>query len=103
MEKQVYTPKEAVDYLATRGIHLSVDALRLRRKRGTAKAERVLDRITLWTQEELDAIQPPHRGRRKKIASSDAVEHAAIAPAVAAHSDQEPHSDGDLATTKSIL
>ncbi len=77
MERQVYTPKEAVEYLAERGIHLSVDALRLRRKRGTAKAERVLDRITLWTKEELDAIQPPRRGRRKKVQLSDVGEQIA--------------------------
>jgi hypothetical protein len=77
MEKQIYTPKEAVEYLAGRGIHMSVDALRLRRKRGTAKAERVLTRITLWTKEELDAIQPPRRGRRKKIEPADATEQAA--------------------------
>jgi hypothetical protein len=67
-DKQVFTPSEAIEYLAEkRGIHTTAHALRLRRLRGTVKAEHVTSRITLWTKEELDAIEPPRRGRKKKI------------------------------------
>jgi hypothetical protein len=63
--EQVFLPSEAIAYLKEkRGIIMSVANLRQRRKRGTAKAEHVGTRTSLWTKEELDAIQPSPRTRR---------------------------------------
>jgi hypothetical protein len=57
MDQELFTPSEAVKYLAEkRGLHLTVAALRQRRRRKTAKALKVADRVSLWTKEELDAI-----------------------------------------------
>lgn len=65
--QRVYTPAEAVKYLEeVRGIRLSVTALRMRRFRHKATTNRVLDRISLWTQEELDAIEPSARSTAKR-------------------------------------
>jgi len=65
-EPKVYTPAEAVRYLAEeRGIYLSVAALRMRRNRGTAKAAHVSERISIWTQDELDTLKAPPGARNK--------------------------------------
>lgn len=64
-EKKVYIPSEAVRYLREkRGIIMSVGNLRQRRNRGTAKAKNVYDRTSLWTKEELDAIEPSPKTKR---------------------------------------
>lgn len=63
--QQLYTPAEAVVYLREqRGLIFTVGGLRNRRKRGKAQTSRVLDRISLWTQKELDAIEPSRRTQR---------------------------------------
>lgn len=64
---KLYIPAEAVKYLQEkRGIVMTVAALRQRRKRGTAKQDksRIYERTSLWTQEELDAIEPSLRTKR---------------------------------------
>ena len=65
-ENRLFTPSEAVKYLEEkRNIHLSVTALRMRRRRKKVKADRVLGRISLWTKEELDTIEPARRYTKK--------------------------------------
>jgi hypothetical protein len=70
MNQELYTPAEAIQYLKDhRGMHITAAALRQRRHRGTAKALKVADRVSLWTKEELDAINPsskPGRPRKEK-------------------------------------
>lgn len=74
-EPYVYTPSEAVKYLAEkRGIYLSVTALRVRRNRKKAQASRVLGRTSLWTKEELDAIEPSKRGKKRTPPESSPLE-----------------------------
>ncbi len=65
-EINVYTPAEAVKYLAEeRGIHLSVTALRMRRNRNKAHAAHVASRISIWTQDELNTLEVPKGARNK--------------------------------------
>lgn len=67
-EKDIYTPAEAVQYLREkRGIVFTVDGLRNRRRNKQAQAHRVLTSITLWTKEELDAIEPSRKTKRVPI------------------------------------
>ena len=64
-DQEIFLPAEAVEYLKNkRGIIISVAGLRQRRKRGTAKTARVGKRTSLWTKEELDAIQPSPKTKR---------------------------------------
>jgi hypothetical protein len=68
MSVKLYTPAEAVEYLRKmRGILYSVDGLRNLRRRKRADAELKLGNNTLWTQEELDAIQPTPWTKRAPI------------------------------------
>lgn len=65
-EKTLYTPAEAVQYLAEqRNMKVSVGALRMKRHRGQVTTARRLERISLWTKEELDAIPLPRKRGRK--------------------------------------
>ncbi len=71
-ENRLFTPSEAVKYLEEkRGIHLSVTALRMRRRRKKVTANRVLGRISLWTKEELDTIEPARQYIKKSEVSQN--------------------------------
>ncbi len=68
----VYTPAEAVEYLKEkRGIIYGVASLRNLRRRGRATTGRILKNTSLWTQEELDAIQPSSRTKRQDTQDED--------------------------------
>jgi hypothetical protein len=65
-DQDLYTPAEAVKYLQeSRGLILTVDGLKSRRRRNQAQAKHHLINNTLWTKTELDAIQPS--GRTKLV------------------------------------
>lgn len=68
----VYTPSEAVEYLKEqKGISYSIASLRNLRRRGRATTHRILKNNSLWTKEELDAIQPSSRTKRVEIQKKD--------------------------------